>query len=301
METPEAPAATEGAPTPSMAESKSPKSQLRRAMEASALVALWMLIGFAFNLDGNEYLFIGVPLTVLFQLLVSKSPIRALWVRLAPTFDVRHLKGTAVGVAGTFALINAFFLVVYLATGYYEVAVYEVFSVVGCIPLAYSLNNVTRETVRPLLMCFGTAGAIGLGTFIVAYAVNVYTSAAALVSPGDFLVNALISFAYYIPAVFLLEEVSFRGAVDSYLYRPGEGSYKTTALFTSVLWGLWHLPITYTPGMDLVGWLSLIGTLVAFQGAVGYFLSVFWRRTGNLFVTSAVHAVADSVRNGFGG
>ena len=53
--------------------------------------------------------------------------------------------------------------------------------------------------------------------------------------------------------------------------------------------------------MGISDMISLFALVVAIQVAIGYFLSVFWRRTGNLFVTSAVHAVADSVRNGFGG
>jgi membrane protease YdiL (CAAX protease family) len=44
---------------------------------------------------------------------------------------------------------------------------------------------------------------------------------------------------------------------------------------------------------------SVIQLLVV-QGLVGPFLSLFWRRSGNLMVPGFAHAVSDSVRNGFG-
>jgi membrane protease YdiL (CAAX protease family) len=39
---------------------------------------------------------------------------------------------------------------------------------------------------------------------------------------------------------------------------------------------------------------------VVYQTVVGTFLSIFWRRSGNLGVSATTHAVIDSMRNAAG-
>ena len=70
------------------ADASLPDAPLRRARLAVLLlfVAAWMACGWLFRLDPNVYLVLGVPLTVLFQRLVRRRPIRALWVREVPPF-----------------------------------------------------------------------------------------------------------------------------------------------------------------------------------------------------------------------
>jgi membrane protease YdiL (CAAX protease family) len=59
----------------------------------------------------------------------------------------------------------------------------------------------------------------------------------------------------------------------------------------SVLWGLWHYPITpHTSAIEGVA------EVLPLQVAVGPFLSLFWRRSGNLMV----HATINSFRNALG-
>jgi hypothetical protein len=50
-------------------------------------VAAWMACGWLLRLDPNTYLVLGIPLTILFQWLVRRRPIQALWVREAPPLD----------------------------------------------------------------------------------------------------------------------------------------------------------------------------------------------------------------------
>jgi membrane protease YdiL (CAAX protease family) len=64
-----------------------------------------------------------------------------------------------------------------------------------------------------------------------------------------------------------------------------------SALFVSVLWGLWHHPIV--PG-------ATVSQLLVLQVAMGPFLSLFWRRSGNLLAPGFAHAPSDSVRNALG-
>lgn len=63
----------------------------------------------------------------------------------------------------------------------------------------------------------------------------------------------------------------------------------------SGLWGLWHYPII--PHTSVV---QVVLTLLLLQVAVGPFLSLFWRKSGNLMVPGFVHATIDSVRNTLG-
>jgi membrane protease YdiL (CAAX protease family) len=110
------------------------------------------------------------------------------------------------------------------------------------------------------------------------------------------------SLLLYIPALFMMEEVAFRGAIDSHVRHPGErhGVGATvygiaSAIVVSVLWGLWHYPIT--PHASVIEGVALVLPL---QVTVGSFLSLFWRRSGNLMVPAFVHATIDSVRNALG-
>ena len=106
----------------------------------------------------------------------------------------------------------------------------------------------------------------------------------------------------YIPVVFVMEEVAFRGAIDSHVRHPGESHGVRSTLYgiasafvVSVLWGLWHYPIT--PHASVI---EGVAEVLPLQVAVGPFLSFFWRRSGNLMVPGFVHATIDSVRNALG-
>jgi transposase len=114
-------------------------------------------------------------------------------------------------------------------------------------------------------------------------------------SPWRYLPHDLPPWEAVLPAD---EAVAFRGAIDSHVRHPGEdhGVSSTiygivSAIFVSVLWGLWHHPIL--PSVTLFQLLFL-------QVLVGPFLSLFWRRSGNLMVPGSAHALSDSVRNALG-
>jgi hypothetical protein len=57
--------------------------------------------------------------------------------------------------------------------------------------------------------------------------------------------------ALYFPATFLLEEVTFRGALDAHVHHDGETRGWQSAVFTSTLWGLWHLPVSHALPLPL--------------------------------------------------
>lgn len=117
----------------------------------------------------------------------------------------------------------------------------------------------------------------------------------------------LRALALYFPVSFVLEEVTFRGALDTHLHRlskrgsavevgpeaAGRRTGWSSALFVSALWGLWHLPI-------VAGSAPLAVTpaqLLLLHCAIGVPLSLGWRRTGNLAVPALAHTLINAVRN----
>jgi membrane protease YdiL (CAAX protease family) len=59
-----------------------------------------------------------------------------------------------------------------------------------------------------------------------------------------------------------------------------------------LLWSWWHLPITVDQGV-----IKSLLTLPIMMVPMGIFLSIYWRRSGNLAVPGFAHAFADAVRN----
>ena len=96
--------------------------------------------------------------------------------------------------------------------------------------------------------------------------------------------------------MFVLEEVTFRGAIDSHVHEDGERHGVLSAIYVSLLWALWHFPTVPTSEPVLIRVVSVLPT----QLCVGIFLSLWWRRSGNLAVTVGAHALVDAVRNALG-
>ena len=105
----------------------------------------------------------------------------------------------------------------------------------------------------------------------------------------------MVSFLQYVPVVFLLEEVWFRGVLDSHLHRPRAPHGAISAIYVSALWGLWHLPLSETHGPQEL--LATTISLLAVHISIGVLLSWAWRRSGNLLVPGIAHALIDAVRN----
>jgi membrane protease YdiL (CAAX protease family) len=104
----------------------------------------------------------------------------------------------------------------------------------------------------------------------------------------------LRDFLFYLPVCFVLEAVSFRGALDSHLYYPGERFRITSALLGTALWGLWHLPLLPARSWNIETALVLAVT----HSLIGVPLAIYWRKSGNLAVPAFTHAMIDGVRNG---
>jgi membrane protease YdiL (CAAX protease family) len=116
-------------------------------------------------------------------------------------------------------------------------------------------------------------------------------------APPAALGTGLLSLALYFPAGFLIEEVTFRGALDAHLHRPDEGRGWWTALLGSALWGLWHLPALPPPASAGAAAVAVVQLLVV-HSVIGVPIAFAWRKTGNLAAPALAHALADAVRNG---
>lgn len=262
-------------------------NRVRRILEVSSTVALWIALGLVFHLSANAYLLLGIPLTAAFQWGVRRQPLGALWVRDGVPF---RLGATGWAIAIALATYPCYRLAVNLRAGGngFERAWYLA-AAGGAFGAAYALKNFHRSTMRDLWFCLGTAGVIGvlmMGLSAVAAGVA-HGSFAGRISEG------IASLLLYVPVVFVLEEVSFRGAFDAHVHHPGETREYLTAFLVSALWGLWHVPVALGQKPLPV----LIVGLIGVHCAIGVPLSLSWRRSGNLFVTGFTHALVDAFRN----
>lgn len=152
----------------------------------------------------------------------------------------------------------------------------------GAVCTAYAWQFVRPDIVRWLLLCLLTAGGI-------AVALMLGGALGPLVRrpPQEMFSIAGKSFLLYLPIVFVIEEVTFRGALDSHVHHPGEPHEIFSAVWVSALWGL----AAAGPLFETIGQLLLLHI------PVGVFLSIYWRLSGNLLVPGVSHAFMDAVRN----
>lgn len=263
-----------------------------RCLRASAFVGIWMATGWLFHLDPNSYLLVGVPLVAVFQIFVCKKPLVGLWVRDATRFrlDIR-----GVLLALVFAVLPAVELVQTFKSSAWSADLPEKLWLVCCLGgafcAAFSLRQFTRETWKSLWLCLATAGLIGCGIMVGTALLQKHS----VIPTLEQFRAGLSSLALYFPISFILEEVAFRGALDSQVHQPGDQHAWLSAIFISALWGLWHLPIVGVTGV--VELVALILVLPCMHIATGVFLSFGWRRSGNLAVPALAHALIDAVRN----
>jgi CAAX prenyl protease-like protein len=268
----------------------------RRCLESVAFVALLIGIGLAFDMSPQLYVALTAPATILFQLYVVRRPLHEMWVRNGPA-----LKATTI-VPWLSALL-AIPPAIALITGHYgdsaAVIVWFLCVIAGAVPASYVIRNRAPETMRFVFLCFVTAGLVGTAILSLNLIAEVKDLAARktdfLDLAGSDLLALVESFVVLFPGYYLLEEVTFRGAIDSYVQRPGEGHGVRSAIFVSVLWGVWHFPVVKggSPG-------EVIASMLILQGAVGPLLSYWWRRSGNLLVPAVTHDFLDSFRNAIG-
>lgn len=261
----------------------------RRLVEITLFVGVWVGLGELLDMNPNIYLLFGIPLTAGFQVYIARRPIHELWVRHADRFE---LSREDLMLAGLLAIVPAITLVSDLHDdGGLPYYLWDLAAICGAVPCAWALRQFVPRTRRYLLLCLATAGPIGIFWLVgVDFLDTMFFHLSTRDPSFDLLVFGKYLFLY-LPVLFLLEEVVFRGALDSHVQHDGEHHGLPTAIYVSVLWGLWHYPVA--------GGESVLA-LILVMGTVGIFLSIYWRKSGNLGVSGGTHAFVDAVRNGFG-
>jgi hypothetical protein len=252
-----------------------------------------MLAGWVFRLDANVYLLLGVPLLVIFQLLARRQGLQRLWARDALNFRL-DLPGVAIAIA-LIALPARVLVVEALPSRQWPIILWMCCCMAGAVFAAFALRNQSWLAARQALPAFGMV--IWCGCTIMA-AAALANHRSPIVGPAGVL-SILKDLSLYFPVCFVLEEVAFRGAIDSHLYQPSVEPQKLSAwisaFFVSFLWGIWHLPIVPTPSLK-----ALAGTAIGLaivHTTVGMPLSFCWRRGRTLVLPAAAHAFIDAYRN----
>ena len=264
------------------------QSQFVRLLIASATVGFWMASGWLLRLDVNSYLLVGVPLLLVFQIFIARRPVTELWLKYQPIF---RLSWWAVLVAGLFMIYPVISLFQDWPRATLPIRLWGIAAILGAIPLAFTLMNATRMTWAFLLRCFLTAGLMGCSIMVLA---SVAKHHGFRLPPHAWLIAAG-SFLLYLPICFIIEEVFFRGGLDSFIQRENDKYRWLTAIFLSCMWGWWHLPIGHTK--DWTQFMVLVIMFPLIHCIPGIPFSIYWRKSGSLLVPAMVHAFIDSLRN----
>lgn len=255
-----------------------------------ALTILFMVVyislGFIFRLNAVSYLLLGIPLTIIFQLSVARQALYKLWLRESEKFSLTKLGWTITLCFIAFPIYQTILLatqdtLTLLNLGYYSAAI------LGAFGAGYCYSNFTKKTAKDFLLCFGITAVLRAGFYFLPF----------LTGKNEFnpdYIRAIKSLLTYIPVAFVVEEVLFRGMLDTYIHQSQKADRIWSALFISVLWGLWHLPLSAN-GSKSIWFVALASTTISLWGVI---LSVFWRRTGNIAVPGFSHAFADAIRDG---
>jgi membrane protease YdiL (CAAX protease family) len=265
----------------------------RRYIDAALVVGGWMALGWALDADANRYLLLGVPITVAFQLGVRRRPLYRLWVRDALEFRIDR---TAALLAALLAATPTYALARHLAAPNKPVdwvlVAWLLAAVSGAVGAGFAFRHFRRETLRLLAACVATAGTFGVALMILARLARPDDPPLS----GDSALTGIRWLLLYLPVGFVLEEVFFRGALDTHVHDERGAGGVWSALFVSALWGVWHLPVS-EPRESI--WVTAAAMIVV-HSIVGVPLSIYWRRSGNLAVPATTHAVVDAVRNALG-
>ncbi|HEX5502334.1 MAG TPA: CPBP family intramembrane glutamic endopeptidase [Thermomicrobiales bacterium] len=264
--------------------------RVRRMTEVALFVGAWMALGLLLHLDSPRYQLLGVPFALAFQLLVRRRPLRQLWVRDGPPFRL-DARGAAIAAVLLALGYPAYQALNSVPVARWVVALWLVAYAVGALAAAYALRHLHADGRDRAF----AASAVAIGLLWIALSAGPELANAARPLPLAAMVAAGLRWAtLYFPIAFVLEEVQFRGLVDAHVHRPGEARGWLSALVVSALWSIWHLPLALdgTPLADVVASLLLVHV------TIGVPLSFAWRRSGNLVLPAAAHALIDAVRDG---
>jgi membrane protease YdiL (CAAX protease family) len=259
-------------------------------------VGIWIAVGVWFRLGAIPYHVVGVILMLLFQRFVARRPISQLWVRGEATFrcDAAMLVLALVLAALASGAIIFHLGRLTLGKDWWMIP----FAALASIPAAFALRHTTLVGLRAALPSVLAALLVGLAW---RYIVVLIGNAAGITAPShvpltvEKLLPTAVDFLFGFLAAFLIEEVIFRGGLDTHVSSDGKsrtGEFRS-AIFVSLLWAVWHLPLQargmVTPVQQLGVALHVFGIAIG-----GVPLAFCWRRSGTLVLPAALHAFANA-------
>ena len=138
--------------------------RLARAAFATLVIGGYMALGFAFRLSAEGYLLLGIPITVAFQILVVRRPLRALWLGGTPPMTFTRRSILAVVVV---AIAPAVIVIRGVRDGDPVLAAYGLAAIVGAIAAVYAMRAMDRDAVRSTVRTTLITGAILVGIMVV--------------------------------------------------------------------------------------------------------------------------------------
>jgi len=269
-----------------------------------ALVVLgWWALGRLLNLNVSGFTLLGVPILLAFQVWIHRQPLLSLWVRSSPPLRVDAwfiLIWFLFSIVPTVNLVSAF------NQRDLWSAASAAAAVLGAFGLAYALRSmkpsISGVSAGRMALYFLIALVVGLLPLIPTLVlpnfmhmrINGQTATTAGLPPLASLLQVGLGRFLMGPLGFIVEEVFFRGGLDTYLHRGEKGTGWLSAIYLSALWGLWHLPGAALSQPNLLA--TLVSLIVA-QIILGVPLSLLWRKSGNLAVPDTTHAVLEAVRS----
>lgn len=249
-------------------------------------IAVYISLGFLLQLETVSYLLLGIPLTVMFQLIIVRQPLHKLWLRDSDKFHLNKLGWIVTLCFLVFPIYQITQLVIHnkltvMSLGFYSA------TALGAFGVGYCYSNLKKNTVKDFFLCFGIAVVIRISLYFFPF----------IIGNNEFnpdYIRGIKSLLIYIPIAHIVEEVVFRGMLDTYIHQSNKTNGLLSALYISCIWGLWHLPISMD-GKNSIWFIIIRSITISLWGVL---LSIFWRRTGNLAVPIFPHAFADAIRDG---
>jgi hypothetical protein len=260
-------------------------------------MAVWWTLGRPMlDLGPQAFLLLGVPILLIFQVGIHRQPIRTLWVRSGPPF---RLDGGFVAIWVLLSIFPAYATVTEVAHGQLAKAADFGAAIVGAFGMAYAIRAMRARTWKQLGLCVFSVAIVGAGpqllSLLLPHVVHLRSAHPLTATPGPSSgIQIGAEWLLISPVGFVVEEVFFRGGLDTYLHAGEEGFGWPSAVFVSALWGLWHLSVPDLHSGRLVS--TIVGLLVS-QVLIGVLLSFWWRRSGNLLLSDTAHGLLEAIRN----
>lgn len=272
-----------------------------RFLVAAGVVAVWWTLGRPLlDLSPQAFLLLGVPILLVFQVGIHRQPLRTLWVRSGPGF---RLDAWFVAIWVLLSIFPLYAAVTEASHSDLSKATEFGAAIVGAFGMAYAIRAMRGRTWGQLGLCIVMVAIVGVGpqflSLLLPHVVHIRTAHPLTATPGPVSSTQIAAQWLLIsPVGFVVEEVFFRGGLDTYVHRGEKGTGWASAVFVSALWGLWHLNVQDLHSGRL---LSTIAGLLVSQVLIGVILSYWWRRSGNLLLSNSAHGMLEAVRNGLVG